>query len=74
MWTSDLDADDGREELEGQYVIGDAGIEIDVDIVRDAGIEDVGSADGTQVVGGRVSIPKTSSQYASCAFPTWSSF
>jgi hypothetical protein len=55
-------------------VIGDAGIEIDVDIVRDAGIEDVESADGTQVVGGRVSIPKTSSQYASCAFPTWSSF
>jgi hypothetical protein len=74
VWTSDLDVDDGREELEGQYVIGDAGNEIDVDIVRDAGIEDVGSADGTQVVGGRVSIPKTVSQYASCTFPTWSSF
>ena len=55
-------------------MIDDAGNEIDVDIERDAGIEEVGSADGSQVVGGRVSIPKTVSQYASCTFPTWSSF
>jgi hypothetical protein len=65
---------DDEEESEGPYVNGDAGIEIDVDIVRYAGIEEVESADGSQVLGGRVSIPKTVSQYASCTFPTWSSF